>query len=52
VHRASQPVIEIDAFFGDAEPAQLVALHAELVGVGGATGVADQGLTHDRELDG
>jgi len=39
-------VVEIYAFFRDAELAQPVALRGEVLGVGGAAGVADQGLTH------
>jgi hypothetical protein len=42
-------MVEIDAFFRDAELAQLVALRGEVLGVGGAAGVADQRLGHDRE---
>jgi hypothetical protein len=42
-----QPVVEVDAVVGDAEFAQPVPLGGEVLGVGGAAGVADHGLGHD-----
>jgi hypothetical protein len=46
---ASQPVAGIDAFVRDAELAQPLTLRGEVLGATGAAGLADQGLTHDRE---
>ena len=46
---AGEPVVKVDALLRDAELAEPVALGGEVLVVGGAAGVADQGLGHDPE---
>jgi hypothetical protein len=46
---AGEPVVKVDALLRDAELAGSVALGGEVLVVGGAAGVADQGLGHGRE---
>ncbi len=47
---ACEPVVEVDPVTGDAELTQPVTLGGEILGVGGAAGVADQGPGHDRSV--
>jgi hypothetical protein len=47
---AGKPVVEVDAFLVDAEVAEPVVLGAEVLGVGGTAGVADQGPEHDQSV--
>jgi hypothetical protein len=46
---AGEAVVQVDAFLRDAELAEPVALGGEVLVVGGAAGVTDQGLGHGRE---
>jgi hypothetical protein len=46
---AGEPVVKIDSIRGDAKAEQELALGGEVLFVGGAAGVADQGRGHARE---
>jgi len=46
---AGEPVVKVDAVWGDAEAEQELALGGEVLFVGGAAGVADQARGHRRE---
>lgn len=49
---AGEPVVEVDPLVGHAEFDQAVTLGGEVLFIGGATGVADEGAGHDRECNG
>lgn len=49
---AGEPVVEVDPVVGDAELGQTFALGGEVLFVGGAADVADQGAGRDRQCNG
>jgi hypothetical protein len=50
--RAGQPVVEVDPVLSDTELDQSLPLSSEVLGVGGAASVADQGAGHGQGATG
>jgi hypothetical protein len=45
--RAGESMVDVDAFSGDSETVEGVALRREVLGVGGHAGIADKQLSHN-----